>query len=103
MLTTQAQEQIRVDDLAEMPQLLVLVETGERRPIGGAVAGEGIGAFPMRDSTLPLQISAAIAPESRHHVAELRVHTPAVIALVVVLDDDLPVRCDVVMDGVPNP
>jgi len=102
MLAAETQEQIRVDHFAEMTQPFILVEPWEWRARGRTAGGERIGAIPMWNPTLPLQLPAAVAPESRNHIAELRMHAAAVIALVVVLDDDLPVRRHVVANRVTH-
>src|SRR5688572_18361780 len=56
------------------------------------------GPGPMRYAVVPVETRAPALAEGRHERAELRVHRSAVIALVVVLHDDLPVRLHVVDD-----
>ena len=56
----------------------------------------------MRNAVIPCESRAAVLAESRNERAQLGMHRSAVIALVVVLDEDLPVRLDVVDDLMPN-
>ena len=82
---------------------LCRVRSCSLRPGNGArsvvpLRGERGRAVPMGDPGLPVEPAAAVL-EGRHHLAQLRMHGAAVVALVVVLDDDLPVREDVVRDA----
>jgi hypothetical protein len=79
MLAAEAQEQVWVDHFTEMTQPLVLVEARKRRARGRAADGERVGALAMGNSALPLQIPATVAPEGRHHIAELRMHAAALV------------------------
>ena len=55
----------------------------------------------MRDAVVPVE-PGATSGERRHEPRQLGVHRPAVVALVVVLGDDLPVGRDVVRHGQPG-
>src|SRR5580704_8962798 len=55
----------------------------------------------MRDAVVPVEVPAT-APERRDELAQLGVHRAAVVALVVVLQDHLPVRGDLVDQPVPG-
>jgi len=73
-------------------------EPGEGGASGGAVHGVGIGALAVRDAGFPIQIDPAALLEGRHDSGQLRVDTGAVVALVVVLEDQLPVGVQLVAD-----
>ncbi len=60
---------------------------------------EGIGPLAVGNSTIPIQIAAARLAKRRDEGAKFGVDPAAVIALVVVLANNLPVRGDFVMDG----
>ena len=79
-----------------MADALVLVEVRERRAVVVPRHGERVRTLAVRDAALPVEPVAAGAPERRHEVAQLRVHRAAVVALVVVLREHLPVRRDLV-------
>jgi hypothetical protein len=98
VIARQAEHHVRVRELPLVPGPLLLAETGERRALRGAAPGERGRAVPMGDPGLPVEPAAAVL-EGRDHLAQLRMHGAAVVALVVVLDDDLPVREDVVRDA----
>src|SRR2546421_184945 len=57
----------------------------------------------MRNAAQPVEIRAAAITERRHQLAQLRMHAPAVVALVVVLAEHLPVRRHLVADRVTDP
>ena len=57
----------------------------------------------MRNATQPVEIRAAALTERRHQLTQLRMHAPAVVALVVVLADHLPVRGHPVADRMTDP
>ena len=57
----------------------------------------------MRNAAQPVEIRAAAITERRHQLAQLRMHAPAVVALVVVLAEHLPVRGHLVADRVTDP
>ena len=84
------EHQVGVDQLALVAGALRLVQAGQRRPGRGAAQREGPGPLAVRDAVLPRQAGAA-AGERRDQPAQLGVDRPAVVALVVVLGDDLPV------------
>ncbi len=94
VLGGQRQQQVGVDQLALVAHPLVVVEVGERRPLGGPALGEGPGPLPVGYAALPVKVPTA--PEGGHQVAQLGVDRAAVVALVEVLGDDLPVGGDVV-------
>src|SRR6202030_2407195 len=94
-----AQEEAGVDQFALVPYLFVRVETGKRAPHGSSAAGERIGSVAMRDSAIPIQVGAARLAKGGHHGAQLRMNSAAVVALVIVLANDLPIRRDFVADG----
>ncbi len=99
----QAEHQVGVRQLALVADLLVVVEAGERRAIRAAGHGERERALGLGHAVVPVEVAAALLLERRHDAAQLRVHARAVVALVVVLDDDLPVGADVVDDPAGGP
>ena len=90
MVGGQAQHQVGVDELALVAGALVVVQARERRPVALAGGGEGPGALPVGDAPFPVQPGPA-ALERRHDPAQLGMDPGAVVALVVVLGDQLPV------------
>ena len=98
VIARQAQHHVRVDELPLVPRPLVLAEAGERRAPRGAAPGERGRTRPVRDPRVPVEPAAAVL-ERGDHLAQLRVHGATVVALVVVLDDHLPVGEDLVGDA----
>src|SRR5215472_6912468 len=74
----------------------------ERCTRGGAGHCEGVSAGPVRDACVPVETAAAPA-KRRDKLTQLGVHRAAVVALVVVLQDYLPVRGDLVDEPVSGP
>ena len=95
VLGGEAQQQVGVDELALVPRALGVVEVGERCPRRRAGGGERPRPVAVRDARFPLQPAAATA-EGGDQLAQLRVDGTAVVALVVVLGEHLPVGGDVV-------
>src|SRR4029450_10158355 len=93
-----AQHQVGVDELALVAGALVVVEAGERRAVALAAGGEGPGALAVGDAPVPVQPGPA-ALERGHDPAQLGVDAGAVVALVVVLGDQLPVGPDPVVEA----
>ena len=56
----------------------------------------------MRHPVVPIELVTASLFEGRHNLAQLGMHGAAVVALVVVLDDDFPVGFNVVSNGVTH-
>src|SRR5215472_2236689 len=79
-----------------MAHAFVVAQSRERRAATRAAFAERPSAVAMRNTALPIQSAAAAMFESRHDATELRMHAGAVIALVVVFEDDLPVGGNVV-------
>jgi hypothetical protein len=102
VIAGQAEHHVRVQEFTLVSRALVLAETGERRAGRRAVPGEGGRAVAVRDPRVPVELPAAVL-ERRHDLAQLRMDGAAVIALVVVLDHDLPVGGDVVRDPPRDP
>src|ERR1700693_78153 len=99
MVAGRAQEEIGVDELALVPYLFVRVESWKGAAHGRSAAGEGIGPVAMRDAAIPVQMGAACLAKRGHQGAELRMHPAAVVALVIVFANDLPIRRDFVANG----
>ena len=85
-----------------MAHQLLFVEPGETITLARATHRVGPGPFSMWDTRLPVEASATSLAESWDHSAELRVDRTAVVALVVVLENDLPVRRNVVHRAMGN-
>ena len=89
----QRQHQVRVDELALVPHPFGVVEVRERRAVGRAgqvnVQAPSRCGMPSSHSR-----SRAAAAERGHQPRQFRVDRAAVVALVVVLGDHLPVRRD---------
>ena len=96
MLRRGTQQQVRIRDFALVMGLLLVRQPGKRRAIRCAAQRERPGAVAMRNAVVPVETCAAALAERRHERAQLRVHGPAVIALVVVLHDHFPVGAHVV-------
>ncbi len=88
-----------------MAVLLLLRKVREERAVRRARTGEREGAVAMRDAVLPVEPRAPALAKRGDDLAELGMDSRAVVALVVVLGDDLPVRADLVGDapGGPEP
>ena len=81
-----------------MADTLMLVQIWEGRPIGRAAHREGPRALAMGYAILPGNVPAA-AGEGGHQAGKLGMHRAAVIALVVVLRDHLPIGGNVVREA----
>src|SRR5665213_1245878 len=99
MIACDAQEHIRVHEFALVPHLLVLIQAREGTSLRGPAAREGIGSLTMRDAAIPVQIGAAGFSKRRHQGAQLGVNSTAVVALVVILAKNLPIRGNFVAQG----
>ena len=55
----------------------------------------------MRHPVVPIELVTAALFEGRHNLAQLGMHRAAVVALVVILNDHLPIGFHIVGDGVP--
>src|ERR1700676_74510 len=93
-----AQEHVGIGEFSLVPHLFVIVQTGEGAPDGGSARGERIRSFAVRNAAGPVQIGAAGFTEGRHDCAQFRMYAAAVIALVVVFTEDLPIRVNLVAD-----
>src|SRR4029453_12866514 len=98
VLGRQAEQEIWISDLALVMRLLGVRQPRKRRACRSSARRERPGARPMWYAVVPVETRAPALAESRNERAQLRVHRSAVIALVVILHDDLPVRLDVVHD-----
>src|SRR5690349_22205174 len=96
----QADHAVGIDQLPLMTSLLVWIQTLEGTPRRSAGFSERPGPISMRNATLPIQLRPSPVLERRHQTAQLGMHRPAVIALVVVLQDHLPVGPHLVGDPV---
>src|ERR1043166_6463293 len=94
----QAEHEIRVDQLALVPDPLVHVQPREGSAVRRAGRGERPGAVAVGDATVPVRVRAAV-PEGAYQPDEHRMHNGAVIALVVVFQNDFIVRAYVVGQG----
>ena len=56
----------------------------------------------MRHPIVPIELISAALFEGRHNLAQLGMHGAAVVAFVVVLDDDFPVGFNIVTNGVTH-
>ena len=84
-----------------MPHALVLVEVGEGLTVRRPAHREGPRPFAVGYAVLPGDVPAA-SGEGGDEARELGMDGPAVVALVVVLRDDLPVGIDVVREAQPE-
>src|SRR5271170_1280674 len=75
-----------------MADLFVLVQTGKCATHGSSGVSEGVRPFPMRHAAAPIQIGAPTIPERGHYRAQFGMNAAAVVALVVILTDDFPIR-----------
>ena len=62
-----------------------ITEAGKRAATGITAGGESVGAFAVRYADIPVQFMAASLTEGGRNLAQLGMHGPAVIALVVIL------------------
>ena len=91
MVGGEAEHQVGIDELALVPLLLLGAQARERAAIGGAAGGEGPGSLAMGDPALPVELRPTSLSEGRHKLHQLGMDRAAVVALVVVLHDRLPV------------
>src|SRR4029079_3471804 len=63
---------------------------------------EGPGSIAMRNAAVPVELGPALLPEGGHDLAQLRMYSGAMVALVVVLEHDLPVGGYLVHDAMPG-
>ena len=103
MLGREAQHEVGVQQLALVAGLLILVQAGKRFPVCGTAHGEGPRTFPVRNPAVPVELHPALLLEGRNYFAQFRVHSAAVIALIVVLEKDLPVRFYLIPDPAGDP
>ena len=102
VIAGETHEQVGVEELALVPHALVLVEGRKCAPTRRAGGREGIGPGAVRDAARPVEPGAAALAERRHDLAQLRVDAGAVVALVVVLAQRLPVGRHLVADRVTD-
>src|SRR6185295_17295450 len=76
--------------------LLLVAEPRERWALRIAAQRERPRPRAMRNALQPVEMRAAGLLERRDELTQLRVHRPAVVTLVVVFRENLPVRGDVV-------
>ena len=103
MVGRQAEHEVGQDEAAACCARSDSPQPGKGRPPGRAGERERIGAVAARDAGLPVEVTAAAAAERRIRSHSLRVDRAAVVALVVVLQDHLPVGGDLVDDPVGRP
>ncbi len=70
--------------------LFGIAKPRERGAIRSARGGKGVGTLPLGNAIFPIQ-SITAALECRHDMAEFWVNRTAVIALIIVFNDDLPI------------
>src|SRR5580704_19573332 len=80
VVTREAHEQIRIDELALVSLALVLVQRRERPPRGRAVMGERVGPVAMRHAAHPVEPRPAALAKCRDDRTKLRMNSSAVIA-----------------------
>ena len=102
MVAGQADEEVRVYKFAFVTLSLILVQRRKGSALGGAVVCERIGARPMRHAARPVEPRPAGFTKCRHHRAQLWMHAPAVVALIVIFADRLPVGGDGIGDRVAD-
>src|ERR1700739_638291 len=103
VIARETHEQIRVHQLTLVAYPLFRTQCWNRAAPGRTAGSEGVGTRTMRDALRPVEIGAAALAEGRHHCAQLRIHPAAVVALVVVFAQHLPVGSHLVTDGVSDP
>ena len=79
-----------------------IAKAGKGRPCSGARGGKRVRAVTMRHPVVPIELVAAALFEGRHNLAQFRMDRAAVVALVIVLDDDFPVGFNLVGEGVTH-
>ena len=100
----QVQHQVRELVRPVVHRVVLGLQVGELRQLGLASHREARGAVAHPVAVVARDLVPDLAePEQRHDLDELGVHGGAVQALVVVLDDDLPVRLDLVHDPHADP
>src|SRR5579862_2798337 len=92
MIAGETHEQDGIDDLAFVALALILAQIWKRSATGRAAVGKRVCSLAMRNTPRPIQSGAACHAKRRYDCAQLRMNCAAVIALVVVLADRLPVR-----------
>ena len=99
----QAEQQVRIDQPALVADALLLGQAGEGGAGGGPAGRERPGALPVGDAVVPGQVGPPTLAEGGDQLAQLGVDRTAVVALVVVLGDHLPVGRHVVGDAGASP
>jgi len=102
MIGGRAQHEIGIDELSLVAIPFFLSEARERCSVGHAGEREGVCPFSVGNSLIPVQPGPS-GLESRHDLAELRMNGSAVVALVVILEDALPVGRNRVRDPAGRP
>jgi hypothetical protein len=102
VVTGKADEEIGVDEFSLVALALVLIQRRKRTARSGAEACERVCAGPMWHAARPIKSRATALAKCGDHRAQLRVNSAAVIALVVVLADRLPVRRDLIINRMPD-
>src|SRR4051812_16803169 len=92
----EADHEVGIDQLSLVAHPLVVIKAVERTAVAGAGFGKGPRALAMRNSPFPVELRSAPLLEGRNQSAQLRMHRTAVVALVVILQHDLPVGVDLV-------
>ena len=91
-----------INQLTVVLPFLLVVEAGQERPPGRPAQRERAGALAeVGDVVRPGSVHDALAVK-RHEIAQLGMHARAVIAFLIVLDQDLPVALDLVRGAPPD-
>ena len=98
----QAEHQVGVEELALVMGFFSVAQAGEGCPCRGARGSKRVRAVTVRHPVVPIESGTAPLFKGRHNLAELGMDGAAVIALVVVLDDDFPVGINIVSNGVTH-
>ena len=96
MMAARAAHQVGIEQFTLVADFLIFIQSGKRLPGRRSRSSKRICAFAVRNAALPVQAEAPSALEVGHDLAEFRMNAAAVVALVVVFENQLPVGSDIV-------
>ena len=99
VIAGEADHQIWKAQLTLVANFFVFAQAGKRRAIRRPLLSKSVGAGAMWNSVFPVEIRTAGLLEVGNDFTKFRVKAPAVVALVIVLHDELPIGGHIVGDA----